>query len=267
MSLTKRRKTAAATIVAVLALGAGGTAAADDTATTTESSWQLRGDVRAGGSESDARALPGTVDLLHQASCRQAANLLANGDTTRVKVKMAVWRQAGPADATHANVPEVRCDEKLERESAFRTTARVLYPREGGGTAKSERLSLGGAVELAARAANRIAPRVLETGEGASITVVAAHDQKTVRQMIRSLAIRYRLDPSTAISIAECESHLNPKAYSPPYGGVYQHDMNRWPKRAATYGHEGESVFDAYANVDVALRMARASGWGAWGCA
>jgi hypothetical protein len=132
--------------------------------------------------------------------------------------------------------------------------------------AKSGLVSIGEAVELAARAANRIAPRVLETGERESITVVAAQDQKTVRQMIRSLAIRYRLDVAKAISVAECESGLNPKSYNPPYAGVYQHSTRFWPKRAASYGHEGESVFDAYANVDVALQMARASGWGAWGC-
>jgi hypothetical protein len=265
MTLTKRRRIAAAVLVAALALGSAGTAVAEED--TAPESWQLRGQVRAAGTETDARALPGTVDLLHQMSCRQAANLLADGDPGHVKVQMAVWRQSGPTDATHANVPKVKCDDKLERESAFRTQARVIYPREGGGMAKSGRVSIGEAVQLAARAANQIAPRVLETGERESITVVAAQDEKTVRQMIRSLAIRYRLDAAKAISVAECESGLNPRAYSPPYGGVYQHDTNRWPKRAATYGHEGESVFDAYANVDVALQMARASGWGAWGCA
>ncbi len=266
MPLTKRRRIAAGLLVAAMALGAAGSAVADETAPT-EPTWQLRGKVRASGGSSDSRALPGTVELLHQAACRQAANLLADGEPGRVKVEVEVWRQQGPADATRARVPDVSCDERMERESAFRTAARVIYPRRGGGTAKSGRLSLGGAVELAARSANRVAPRVLESGSRASITVVAAHDQKSVRQMIRSLAIRYRLDASTAISIAECESGLNPRAYNPPYAGVFQHHTKFWPKRAATYGHEGESAFDPYANVDVALQMARASGWGAWGCA
>ena len=65
MSLTKRRRIAAATIVAALALGSAGNAAADEAA---EESWQIRGKVHAGGATSDARALPGTVDLLHQVS-------------------------------------------------------------------------------------------------------------------------------------------------------------------------------------------------------
>lgn len=264
MSLTNRRKTAAVTVVAALAIGSAGTAAAEETAA--PSSYQLRGNVRSGAGTSDARALPGTVDLLHQAACNQAKQLLADGEPGRVKVEMAVFRQSGPSDATSAKVPKVSCDEKLERQSAFRTTARVLYPREGGGTAKSGRLSLGSAVELATRSANRIAPRVLESGEKASITIVAAQDAKTVRQMIRSLATKYEVDVAKAISVAECESGLNPKASNPPYAGVYQHSTRYWPKRAATYGHEGESVFDAFANVDVALQMARQSGWGAWGC-
>ncbi len=264
MSLTKRRRIAAATIVAALALGSASSAAAEEA---TEQTWQIRGKVQVRGVTSDARALPGTVDLLHQAACNQAANLLADGEPGRVKVQMTVWRQAGPADATRSRVPDVGCDDRLERESAFRTAARVIYPRRGGGITKSSLLSLGGAVELAARSANRVAPALLENGKEASITIVAAHDQKSIRQMIRSLAIRYRLDPGTAISVAECESGLNPRAYSPPYAGVFQHSTRYWARRAATYGHAGESVFDPFANIDVALRMVRAGGWGPWGCA
>jgi hypothetical protein len=265
MPLTKRTKTAAALLVAAMALGAAGSAVADEPAA--DPTFQLRGNVRAGRSTTDPRALPGTVDLLHRAACKQAADLLSDGDPGRVKVEMAVFRQSGPSDATSARVPDVDCTEKLERRSAFRTTAKVIYTRPGGGTAKSGRLTMGSAVELAARSANRIASHVLETGDRASITVVAAHEQKAVRQMIRSLALRYRLDVAKAISVAECESGLNPKAYSPPYAGVFQQDTSLWPRRAKSYGHEGESVFDAFANVDVSLQMARASGWGPWGCA
>ena len=262
MTLMKRRKTAAALILAAMTLGAGASAEAEPLAP--ESTFQLRGNVRAGGSTTDPRALPGTVDLFHQAACRQAADLLSDGSPGRVKMEMAVFRQSGPTDATKARVPNVDCTEKLENRSAFRTNARVIYTRPGGGTAKSGLLSMDSAVELAARSANRIAPHVLETGSRASITVVAAHDEKSVRQMIRSLATRYRLDVAQAISVAECESGLNPKAYNPPYAGVYQHTTVTWDKRSATYGHAGDSIFDAFANVDVALQMARASGWGAW---
>lgn len=263
MSLTKRRRTAAAAIVAAMILGAGGPAAGEEKAQT----WQIRGKVHARGSASDARALPGTVDLLHRTACRQAANLLSDGEPTRLKTEMSIWRQAGPTDSTRSNVPNVNCDERLERESAFTVAARVIYTRPGGGSAKSSLLSLGGAVELATKAANRVAPKVLEEGREASVTIVAAHDRKSVRQMIRSLALRYRLHPGTAISIAECESGLNPRAYSPPYAGIFQHSTRFWKKRAASYGHAGESVFEPFANIDVALRMARAGGWGPWGCA
>lgn len=262
MSLTRTRRTTAALVMAAMAIGAAGSALAEESA---EQNFHVRGSVRAGGTKGN-RALPGAVDLFHKAACRRAADLLADGKPGRVKMEMAVVRKAGDG-ATRTNVPNVSCDEKLERRSAFRTTARVLYPRPGGGTVKSKGLSIGNAVELAARSANRVAPRVLQTGSRASITVVAAHTRKAVRQMIRSLAFRYRLDVAKAISVAECESGLNPKAYNPPYAGVYQHTTRHWDKRAKTYGHAGESVFDAYANVDVALQMVRASGWGPWGCA
>src|SRR5688572_31622195 len=62
---------------------------------------------------------------------------LFRSDPGRVKVEMAMFRQDGPTDATRARVPHVECDQRLEKQSAFRTTARVLYPRAGGGTAKS----------------------------------------------------------------------------------------------------------------------------------
>lgn len=264
MRLTKRRKSAAALIVAAMTLSASGSAVADESA---EQSFRIRSNVRAGGSAGDARALPGAVDRLHKAGCRRAKDLLEDGDPGRVKVKMAVFRQSGPTDATRARVPKVNCTDKLERRSAFRTKARVVYTRPGGGMAKSRRLKMGRAVELAARRANGIAPHVLETGKRASITVVAAHKKKAIRQMIRSLSLRYGVDTAKAIRVAECESGLNPKAYNRPYAGVYQHSTRFWKKRAASYGHAGESVFDAYANIDVALQMARRSGWGAWGCA
>lgn len=264
MTLTKRSKTAAALILAAMALGGAASAEAEPLAP--ESTFRLRSNVRTGGSTTDPRALPGAVDLLQQAACRQGADLLSDGNAGRVKVEMAMFRQSGPADSTRAKVPNVECTEKMERQSAFRTNARVIYPRPGGGMAKSGRLSMDSAVELAARSANRIAPHVLETGDRASITLVAARDEKAVRQMITSLATRYRLDVAKAISVAECESGLNPKAYNPPYAGIYQQDISRWDRRAALYGHQGESVFDAYANVDVSLQMARASGWEHWGC-
>jgi soluble lytic murein transglycosylase-like protein len=108
---------------------------------------------------------------------------------------------------------------------------------------------------------------VLGTGEEARIVIRMATREKPVRGMIQGLSRRYGVDASTAIHVAQCESGMNPRAYSPPYAGIFQHDVGYWPRRAANYGHKGDSPFDAYANIDVSLRMAAASGWRHWGCA
>jgi hypothetical protein len=85
--------------------------------------------------------------------------------------------------------------------------------------------------------------------------------------MIGGLARRYGHAVTNAVSVARCESGLQPWARSAYYGGVYQQAFSYWPGRARRFGHSGESIFDAYANIDVSLKMARAYGWGHWGCA
>jgi soluble lytic murein transglycosylase-like protein len=114
--------------------------------------------------------------------------------------------------------------------------------------------------------ANNLVGRVLTSGEQGWITLRLRSRQKPVRGMIRSLARRYGLSVSTALRVAGCESHFNRRAYSYPYAGIFQQDLRQWPRRAAHFGHRGASPFDAYANVDVSLKMARSMGWGHWGC-
>jgi soluble lytic murein transglycosylase-like protein len=99
------------------------------------------------------------------------------------------------------------------------------------------------------------------------ITLRLGTAEKPVRGMIRSLARRYGVSVSTSLRVAGCESHFNPRAYDYPYAGVYQQDVRYWGRRAAHFGHRGDSPLDAHANVDVSLKMARSMGWGHWGCA
>ncbi|MGH2685917.1 MAG: hypothetical protein ACRDJP_10680 [Actinomycetota bacterium] len=257
------KKLAAALVAAALALAPA--LALAETAPT----WQLRGQVRMrpGSGLSDPRSISGAADLLHQAACRRAQVLLADAKPPRSEVEMVLWRQEGTSDETSTNVPDVDCDTKLMRTSAHRLNAWVSYPRDTGKYVQSRRMTVGGAVELAAKLANRIGPWVMETGEKATIKIRMRTREKPVRGMIRSLSRRYGVDAGTAIRVAQCESGLNPRAYSPPYAGIFQHDVSYWSRRAAHYGHKGASPFDAYANVDVSLRMADAQGWQHWGCA
>jgi hypothetical protein len=71
-----------------------------------------------------------------------------------------------------------------------------------------------------------------------------------------------------ALSVAQCESGFNPDAYNPSgYAGVFQHAVRYWPGRADKWGFPEYGVFNGRANIIVAIRMAHAYGWGAWGCA
>jgi hypothetical protein len=73
-----------------------------------------------------------------------------------------------------------------------------------------------------------------------------------------------------AISVARCESNLNPRAYnSGGYAGLFQQSTMYWPGRAEQWGQHDRSVFNGRANIIVSVRMAHAAGsWSPWvGCA
>ena len=261
--MTFRGRMAAALVLVALTLGASPALAAET------ASWQLRGQtrMRPGAGLSDARTISGAVDLFHQAACRRAEVLLTDAKPPRSEVEMVLFRQAGPADEMRTGVPDVDCDTRAIRTSAFRLQAWLTYPKDQGKYVRSRRMTVGAAVELAAKLANDIGPRVLETGEEAVFKMRIRTREKPVRGMIAGLARRHGVDINTAVHVAQCESGMNPRAYNPPYAGVYQQSVRYWDRRAANYGHKGASPFDAFANIDVSLRMARAQGWRHWGCA
>jgi hypothetical protein len=80
---------------------------------------------------------------------------------------------------------------------------------------------------------------------------------------------------SKAYDVAQCESGFGSQAYNPSgYAGVYQHSVEYWPTRQNSYDKAkgkrwniAESVFNARANVIVAIRMAHGGGWSPWSCA
>jgi hypothetical protein len=85
--------------------------------------------------------------------------------------------------------------------------------------------------------------------------------------MIRSVAGRYGVDPSSAVSVARCESGLNPSASNGgSYLGLFQQSARYWPGRASAYGYGGASAFNGRANASVSMGMVRDGGWGAWEC-
>ena len=88
-----------------------------------------------------------------------------------------------------------------------------------------------------------------------------------VKQLIRCAAVHFGINPDKALYIAHRESRYRPSAYNSagPAGGIYQHLLRYWPRRAEEYGFKNWSVFNARANIFVTMRMVRQYGWTPWG--
>lgn len=93
-----------------------------------------------------------------------------------------------------------------------------------------------------------------------------------VEQIVRDAARKYGINEEHFVKIARCESTFNPNAVNKNYyenghpSGLFQHISGYWPKRAATYGHAGASVFDPVANAEVTAQMFRDGQSKLWEC-
>lgn len=83
---------------------------------------------------------------------------------------------------------------------------------------------------------------------------------------INAASTRLGIDANRVATIAKCESGFNPNADSGYYKGLFQHDPNYWPARAARYGFSGASIFNAEAQIGVSTAMMAEGGWSHWGC-
>lgn len=92
-----------------------------------------------------------------------------------------------------------------------------------------------------------------------------------VKHLIHCLALHYEQDPADALAIASCETGgtFSPPAYpggngvDEGFGGPFQQALRFWPDRLAHYADwwpRGTSVFNARANSEVSLAMAREDG-------
>jgi len=88
-----------------------------------------------------------------------------------------------------------------------------------------------------------------------------------VKKLIRCAAHHYGVSVDEALYIADRESKFNPKAFNDwsCAKGIYQHLCTYWPDRAAIYGFNDWSAFNARANIMVTIRMVQKYGWGPWG--
>ena len=75
-------------------------------------------------------------------------------------------------------------------------------------------------------------------------------------------------DVTTALSVAQCESNLDPTAVNPSglHGGLFQHAISAWDGRAENAGWAGASIFDPEANTAVSAWLVETGGWWHWSC-
>ena len=144
--------------------------------------------------------------------------------------------------------------------------SRVAYPGPDGTVTRGP-MRLRNALRVLTERANSLSDDVFQRGITPTLLLRLGSRTRNVQGMIVGWARRYRLPVTKSVSVARCESRLQPRARSAYYGGVYQQAYSYWPSRARRFGHPRESIFNPYANIDVSLRMARAHGWDHWGCA
>ena len=81
-----------------------------------------------------------------------------------------------------------------------------------------------------------------------------------VEEIVRQAARKYGLDENHLVSIAMCESTMNPSAVNYGYAengnpsGLFQHLGGYYPARAQKYGYSTD-VFDAYSNANTTAAM------------
>ena len=101
-------------------------------------------------------------------------------------------------------------------------------------------------------------PSPTETEETTE-TLVAADYSGSVTEIIYAAAAEFGLSGSYLLSVASCESGLNPSAYNPAgYHGLFQFDQSTW----AGYGYG--SIYDPVAQARTAAELLAAGQSSRW---
>ncbi|GAC1460137.1 MAG: hypothetical protein NVSMB8_10440 [Candidatus Limnocylindrales bacterium] len=89
-----------------------------------------------------------------------------------------------------------------------------------------------------------------------------------IEAIIRAAAARYGADPQQLLRVAWCESRYSPSAYNGILGasGLFQIIPGTWAANSVRAGYAGASVWDAYANANVAAWMFAHGQAGQWAC-
>jgi len=82
-----------------------------------------------------------------------------------------------------------------------------------------------------------------------------------IEGIVRAAANKYGISEDYFVSVARCESTLNPNSVNYDYyengnpSGLFQHISGYWSARAEKYGYAGASVLDPVANANVTAAM------------
>lgn len=86
-----------------------------------------------------------------------------------------------------------------------------------------------------------------------------------IRAAFDHMGVGYR--GSEAVTVATCESGLNPTATNGSHDGLFQQARSYWAGRSTQYGMGGRSAYDPWANAVVSAGMVRdTGGWSHWSC-
>ena len=233
--------------------------------------YRLRARVKPGPSSTfgSPKTFPEAMSGVRKGSCKQTHNVIWDGKPKVSRVKVRMIREQGNPENTSVTAPSGACAAKKQKKSGYKLRVKVSYPTPSGNRATTGKVKLPKAFNVLANKMNAMRDKVLQSGNAATFKLKLIRVKKPVPGMIGGLARRYGLSVTKSLSVAKCESGFDPKAYNPagPWAGVYQQDTDYWPQRSKKFGHPGASVFNAYANVDVSLKMARSMGWHHWACA
>jgi hypothetical protein len=233
--------------------------------------YRLRARVKPGPSSTfgSPKTFPVAMSGVRKGSCQQTHDVIWDGKPKVSRVKVRMVREQGNPENTSVTAPSGACAAKKQKKSGYKLRVKVSYPTPSGNRASTGKVKLPKAFNVLANKMNAMRDKVLQSGNTATFKLKLLRVKKPVPGMIGGLARRYGLSVTKSLSVAKCESGFDPKAYNPagPWAGVYQQDTDHWPQRSKKFGHPGESVFKAYANVDVSLKMARSMGWHHWACA
>lgn len=122
------------------------------------------------------------------------------------------------------------------------------------------------------KVAEKLPTLVTEPLEQALAPSGAYGANSSIEQIVRSAAVKFGIDPDYFVSIAICESGLDPNNVNYNYyengypSGLFQHLSGYWPQRAIDHGYPGASVFDPVANANVTASMWASGSRGLWEC-